>query len=34
MASDETPVACVFVRDGEIVAEGINDTNKSMNVCH
>lgn len=33
LASDETPVGCVFVNNGEIIGRGMNDTNKSMNVC-
>jgi len=32
LASDETPVGCVFVRNGEIIGRGMNDTNRSMNV--
>jgi hypothetical protein len=32
LTSDETPVGCVFVRDGKIISRGMNDTNKSMNV--
>jgi len=31
LASDETPVGCVFVHDGTIIGRGMNDTNKSMN---
>lgn len=31
LASDETPVGCVFVKDGEIIGRGMNDTNKSLN---
>jgi tRNA-specific adenosine deaminase 2 len=27
----ETPVACVLVHNGEVVATGMNDTNKSLN---
>lgn len=30
--SDETPVGCVFVRDGEVIGRGINGTNASLNV--
>lgn len=33
LSSDETPVGCVFVRNGEIIGRGMNDTNRSMNVC-
>lgn len=33
LASDETPVGCVFVRDGEVIGRGINGTNASLNVC-
>ena len=29
---DETPVACVFVHDDQIIARGMNDTNRSLNV--
>jgi tRNA-specific adenosine deaminase 2 len=32
LASDETPVGCVFVHDGKIIGRGMNDTNKSLNV--
>lgn len=32
--SDETPVGCVFVRDGEVIGRGINGTNASLNVSH
>ena len=32
LASDETPVGCVFVYDGEIIGRGINGTNASLNV--
>jgi len=31
LASDETPVGCVFVKDGEIIGRGMNDTNRSLN---
>ncbi|KAF2457854.1 cytidine deaminase-like protein [Lineolata rhizophorae] len=31
LRSDETPVGCVFVRDGKIIGRGMNDTNKSLN---
>lgn len=30
---DETPVGCVFVHNDKIIGRGINDTNKSLNVC-
>ncbi|KAM0714382.1 hypothetical protein Q7P37_010169 [Cladosporium fusiforme] len=30
LASDETPVGCVFVRDGEVIGRGINGTNASL----
>ena len=30
--SDETPVGCVFVHNGQIIARGMNDTNRSLNV--
>ncbi|KAI9826148.1 MAG: tRNA(adenine34) deaminase [Thelocarpon impressellum] len=29
--TDETPVGCVFVRGGEIIGRGMNDTNSSLN---
>jgi len=32
LASDETPVGCVFVHDGEVIGRGINGTNASLNV--
>lgn len=32
LASDETPVGCVFVHDGKIIARGMNGTNVTMNV--
>lgn len=32
LGSDETPVGCVFVRDGEVIGRGINGTNASLNV--
>lgn len=32
LRSDETPVGCVFVRDGQIIGRGMNDTNRSLNV--
>lgn len=32
LASDETPVGCVFVHDGKIIAKGMNGTNVTMNV--
>ncbi|KAF2859868.1 cytidine deaminase-like protein [Piedraia hortae CBS 480.64] len=31
LASDETPVGCVFVHDGQIIGRGINGTNASLN---
>lgn len=31
LASNEVPVGCVFVRKGEIIARGMNDTNRSLN---
>jgi len=31
LAEGETPVACVLVRDGQVVARGMNDTNRSLN---
>lgn len=33
LESGETPVGCVLVHDGQIVGSGMNDTNRSMNVC-
>ena len=32
LGSDETPVGCVFVKDGEVIGRGINGTNASLNV--
>jgi tRNA(Arg) A34 adenosine deaminase TadA len=34
LASDETPVGCVFVHKGEIIGRGINGTNASLNVLN
>ncbi|KAH7078026.1 cytidine deaminase-like protein [Paraphoma chrysanthemicola] len=31
LKSDETPVGCVFVRDGEIIGRGMNETNRTLN---
>jgi tRNA-specific adenosine deaminase 2 len=31
LAGGETPVACVLVYDGQVVARGMNDTNRSLN---
>lgn len=31
LQSYETPVGCVFVHEGRVVAKGMNDTNKSWN---
>merc|ERR1711939_212069 len=31
LAGGETPVACVLVYDGAVVARGMNDTNRSLN---
>ena len=33
LASDEVPVGCVFVHQDEIIGRGMNDTNRSLNVC-
>ena len=33
LASDEVPVGCVFVHKDEIIGRGMNDTNRSLNVC-
>ena len=32
LESDETPVGCVFVYRGNIIARGMNATNRLMNV--
>lgn len=31
LRSDETPVGCVFVKDGEIIGKGMNETNRTLN---
>ncbi|KAF2147707.1 cytidine deaminase-like protein, partial [Myriangium duriaei CBS 260.36] len=31
LRSDETPVGCVFVHDGKIIARGMNGTNATLN---
>lgn len=33
LASDEVPVGCVFVHKDQIIGRGMNDTNRSLNVC-
>ena len=33
LASNEVPVGCVFVHQGQIISRGMNDTNRSLNVC-
>ena len=33
LASDEVPVGCVFVHKDKIIGRGMNDTNRSLNVC-
>lgn len=33
LATNEVPVGCVLVHEGEIVGSGMNDTNRSLNVC-
>ena len=33
LASDETPVGCVFVRDGRVLGRGMNATNRTLNVA-
>ena len=33
LAAGETPVGCVLVLQGKIIGSGMNDTNRSMNVC-
>ena len=32
LASNEVPVGCVFVHENSIIGEGMNDTNRSLNV--
>lgn len=32
LATNETPVGCVLVHQGEIIGSGMNDTNRSLNV--
>ncbi|KAL7779948.1 hypothetical protein CFE70_009966 [Pyrenophora teres f. teres 0-1] len=31
LKSDETPVGCVFVKDGHIIGRGMNETNRTLN---
>lgn len=31
LETDETPVACVFVHEGKVIARGMNATNRTMN---
>ncbi|KAF1842499.1 cytidine deaminase-like protein [Cucurbitaria berberidis CBS 394.84] len=31
LKSDETPVGCVFVKDGDIIGRGMNETNRTLN---
>ncbi|KAK7192705.1 hypothetical protein DPSP01_006867 [Paraphaeosphaeria sporulosa] len=31
LKSDETPVGCVFVRNGEVFGRGMNETNRTLN---
>lgn len=31
LASDEVPVGCIFVHEGQIIGRGMNDTNRSLN---
>lgn len=31
LVSDETPVGCVFVRNGVIIGKGMNETNRTLN---
>ncbi|CAN9315863.1 hypothetical protein AA0121_g833 [Alternaria tenuissima] len=31
LKSDETPVGCVFVKDGEVIGRGMNETNRTLN---
>src|SRR5690606_28814420 len=30
LAIDEVPVGCVFVKDGQVIGRGMNDTNRSL----
>ena len=30
LKSDEVPVGCVFVHNGEVIGRGMNDTNRSL----
>lgn len=32
LRSDETPVGCVFVHEGKVIARGMNGTNATLNV--
>ncbi len=32
LQSDETPVGCVFIFEGQVIGKGMNDTNRSLNV--
>jgi len=32
LRSDETPVGCVFVHNGKVIARGMNGTNATLNV--
>lgn len=34
IAIGETPVGCVLVHEGKIIGRGMNDTNRSLNVCN
>ncbi|KNG49560.1 trna-specific adenosine deaminase subunit tad2 [Stemphylium lycopersici] len=31
LTSDETPVGCVFVKDGDVIGRGMNETNRTLN---
>ncbi|EUC37043.1 hypothetical protein COCCADRAFT_86663 [Bipolaris zeicola 26-R-13] len=31
LKSDETPVGCVFVKDGQVIGRGMNETNRTLN---
>lgn len=33
LEAGETPVGCVLVYNWKIIGSGMNDTNRSMNVC-
>ena len=33
LATNEVPVGCVLVHNDQIIGRGMNDTNRSLNVC-